>query len=76
MGHVPNYSVCSCANGASFHFIVFVAIPFWVWFFLSIMCALYVVKALLNQIKRDKKVSNTYILTNFLCMKSEEKIQF
>ena len=31
-------------------------IPYFVWFFLSLLCASYVVKALLNQIKRDQRV--------------------
>ena len=40
----------------SWLFLFIVVIPYFICFILSLLCALYVVKALLSQIRREKKV--------------------
>lgn len=40
-------------------FLFIVVIPYFICFLLSLVCALYVVKALLNQVRKDNKVSES-----------------
>ena len=38
------------------YFFVIVVIPYFICFFLSLVCALYVVRAMLNQVRKESKV--------------------
>ena len=41
------------------YFFVIVVIPYFICFFLSLVCALYVVRAMLNQVRKESKVRSS-----------------